>query len=50
MPVGAALAGLAAAFAVLGAVGVRALVRFVGARGGMTWEGHGPPDDEVVEF
>lgn len=50
MPVGAALAGLAAALVVLGVVGVRALVRYVGARGGMAWSGHGPPDDEIVEF
>lgn len=50
MPAEAVVAGSVAALVVLGAVGVRALVRFVGARGGMSWAGHGPPDDEMVEF
>jgi len=50
MPAGAVAAGLVAALVVLGAAGVRVLVRFVGGRGGMSWAGNGPPDDEMVEF
>ena len=50
MPFDGSFALPALAIGLAGVVCVRLLVRYVGARGGMSWLGHGDPDDEVVEF